>query len=73
MKDREQKLREELEGRRQIMELDQAVLAAVLEQTGEVAVAQADLRRHLQEKRQVRAEQTAEGFRLWLEGADGVV
>lgn len=67
------KLREELEGLRQVMALDQAVLAAVLEQTGRVTVSREDIRRNLQQKRQVRAEQTAEGFRLWPEGADGVV
>lgn len=67
------KLREELEGLRQVMALDQAVLAAVLEQTGRVTVSREDIRRNLQQKRQMRAEQTAEGFRLWPEGADGVV
>lgn len=67
MRDREQKLQEELTGYRQVIELDQAMLAAVLNKTGEVTVRREDIRRCLQEKRQVRAAQTEEGFRLWLE------
>lgn len=67
MTEREQRLQEELTGLRQVTVLDQAVLAAVLEKTGEVTVSGEDIRRHLQEKRQVRAEQMPEGFRLWTE------
>lgn len=69
MEEQYRKLREELDGCRQVMELDQAVLAAVLEKTGEVTVERAAIQRLLQEKRQVRAEQTAEGFCLWTEEA----
>lgn len=57
----------EEQGYQQLMALDQAVLAAVLEKTGAMTVERAAIQRHLQEKRQVRAEQTAEGFRLWVE------
>ena len=71
MQKEDRKLRGEPEACRQIMELDQAVMAAILEKTGAVTVAQADIRRHLQEKRQVRAEQTADGFRLWTEAETG--
>ena len=62
------RLREELEGCRQVMGLDQAVMAAILEKTGEVQVSRECVRRCLQERQAVRAEQTAEGFRLWTEG-----
>lgn len=62
------RLREELEGCRQVMGLDQAVMAAILEKTGEVQVSRERVRRCLQERQTVRAEQTAEGFRLWTEG-----
>lgn len=73
MQEEYKKLREELEGCRQVMALDQAVLATILEKSGPVTVSREDIRRNLQEKRQVRAEQTPEGFRLWPEGVDGVV
>lgn len=70
MEEQYRKIREELEGCRQIMGLDQAVMAAILEVTGEVAVSREAVCRCLRERRTVRAEQTAEGFRLWTEGAE---
>ena len=74
MQEAYRKLREELEGCRQIMALDQALLAAILEETGEVAVSRDAVRRHLQEKRQVRAVYDPETgcYRLWPEGSEGV-
>ena len=71
MRDREQRLREELEGCRQVAALDQAMIAAILEKTGEVTVSREAIHRHLQEKRQVRAEwcPEADSYRLWTEGA----
>ena len=73
MQERYEKLREELAGFRQVVELDRAVMAAILEKTGEVTLEQADIRRHLQEVRQIRADySTTDGsYRLWLEGGEG--
>lgn len=68
MEEQYRKLREELEGCRQVMALDQALLAAVLAETGPVTVSREALRRCVQDRRQVRAEHTAEGFRLRTEG-----
>ncbi|MBE6961271.1 MAG: hypothetical protein E7445_02320 [Ruminococcaceae bacterium] len=75
MQETYRKLREELEGCRQIMALDQAVLAAVLTEIGEVTVRREDIRRHLQENRQVRAAYDPEAgtYTLRPEGADGLV
>lgn len=75
MQERYEKLREEWMGLRQVVDLDQAVMAAILEKTGAVTVSREDIRRCLQEKRQVRAEWLTEtgGCCLWAEGADGIV
>ena len=75
MQEQYRKLREELEGCRQVMALDQAMLAAILDETGAVTVSREAIGRHLREKRQVRAEWLPEtdSYRLWPEGADGVV
>ena len=49
------------------MALDQAVMAAILEVTGAVTVSREAVNRHVREKTAVRAEQTAEGFQLWVQ------
>ena len=74
MQEAYKRLREELEGCRQVLALDQAVLAAVLERTGGAAVSREDIRRHLREKTQVRAEYSPEegGCRLWTERSEAV-
>ena len=50
----------------EIMAIDQAVLAAVLETTGEVTVSREAVNRCLREKTVVGAEPTEGGFRLWI-------
>ena len=50
----------------QIMALDQAVLAAVLEVTGDVTVSREAINRCLREKTAVGAAETEGGFRLWI-------
>ena len=50
----------------QIMALDQAVLAAVLEVTGSVTVSREAINRCLREKTAVGAAETEGGFQLWL-------
>ena len=64
------RLKEQLTGCQQLVQLDQAVIAAILEKTGAVEVTRADIRRLLEEKRQVRAAYDAETgvYRLWTEG-----
>ena len=75
MSDQVKKLREEAAGCRQVIELDQAVIAAVLEKTGAVTVDRESLSRHLRERTQVRAAFRPEtgSYRLWLEGGDAGV
>ena len=58
---------ENLTAYQQLMALDQAVMAAILEVTGEVTVSREAVNRHVREKTAVRAGQTAEGFRLWVQ------
>lgn len=72
MQERYKRLREELEGCRQVIKLDQAVMAAILEKAGEVTVSREDIRRHLRETRQIRAawQPETDSCRLWLEEAD---
>ena len=69
MNERANRQREELTGYRQIIELDQAVMAAILEKAGAVTVGREDIARHLQEKTKVRAdwEPAADSYRLWTE------
>ena len=50
----------------QIMAVDQAMMAAILETTGEVTVSREAIRRCLREKTVVCAEPTEGGFRLWI-------
>ena len=48
------------------MAVDQAMMAAILETTGEVTVSREAIRRCLREKTVVCAEPTEGGFRLWI-------
>ena len=50
----------------QIMAVDQAMMAAILETTGEITVSREAVNRCLREKTVVRAEPTEGGFRLWI-------
>ena len=56
-------------GLQQLMALDQAVMAAILEAVGEVTVQREAMNSHFRKQTAVRAEQTEEGFRLWVERA----
>ena len=51
----------------QLMALDQAVMAAMLEVAGEVTVSREAVNRHVREKTAVRAERTDTGFRFWVQ------
>ena len=62
-------MEKEQTGLQQILGLDQAVMAAILEKTGPVTVCQEDIRRLLAAKQPVRAALSAEGsICLWTEG-----
>ena len=65
-----ERLQEQLTGCRQIIRLDAAVLAAVLDKTGPVEVRQMEIRRNLRDQRQVLAACDPQGgiYRLWTEG-----
>ena len=69
MNERTNRQNEALEGYRQIIGLDQAVMTAILEQAGAVTVGREDIARHLREKTGVRADwQTdTDCYRLWTE------
>ena len=51
----------------QLMALDQAVMADMLEVTGAVTVSREAVNRHVREKTAVRAAQTDTGFRFWVQ------
>ena len=63
------RLREQLDGCRQLLELEQGVLAAVLSAAGEVTVSRQDISRHTKNKPVIRAVyDEADGTcRLWVE------